>query len=239
MTWLAGVDGCPAGWVVVLAKDAPGGPSPRLLICRDCDEVLALEPPPTIMVVDIPIGLLDRYQPGGRLCDREARRLLGPRRSSVFSPPIRPALSATTYEQARRFHLSRQAFNILPKIRDTDRVMTPARQNLIYESHPELAFFSLAGEPMTHNKKKLPGRLERLKALKKASESTSCRLFERIDAFFDIDQGRFPRRCVAVDDILDAYAMLWVALRIRNGQADRMPAEPPRDAKGLRMEIWH
>jgi predicted RNase H-like nuclease len=224
---------------VVLANDEPDGPSHRLLVCRDCDEVLTLKPRPVVVVVDIPIGLLDRYQPGGRVCDQEARRLLGPRRSSVFSPPIRPALRAATYAQARRFHLSRQTFGIVPKIREADQMMTPARQKSIHESHPESAFLSLAGEPMKHNKKRLPGRLERLKGLKRASESTSCRLFERIEAFFEIDQRRFPRRGVAMDDILDAYAMLWVAFRIRHGRADRLPADPPRDAKGLRMEIWH
>lgn len=39
-----------------------------------------------IIAVDVPIGLPDVTRPGGRTCDRLARRLLGPRSASVFSP---------------------------------------------------------------------------------------------------------------------------------------------------------
>jgi predicted RNase H-like nuclease len=39
-----------------------------------------------IIAVDVPIGLLDAYEVGGRACDRAARKLLGvPRASSVFT----------------------------------------------------------------------------------------------------------------------------------------------------------
>ena len=239
MPWVAGVDGCHAGWLVVLAGDYHHAEAHRLLVCRHCDDLLTLEPRPSVIAIDIPIGLLGTFQIGGRVCDREARRLLKARRSSVFSPPIRPALSARTYARARGFRLSRQAFGILPKIRQVDEMMTPAYQSVIHESHPELVFLSLAGEPMRHNKKKPPGRLERLRALKKGPKSTSCPLFHRIEPFFEVDKQRFPRKDVALDDILDAYAMLWVAIRILNHQADRVPAAPSRDRKGLRMEIWH
>ena len=44
------------------------------------------------VLIDIPIGLSDSG-PGGRLCDREARQLLGCGRvSSVFSAPARRTL---------------------------------------------------------------------------------------------------------------------------------------------------
>jgi predicted RNase H-like nuclease len=45
---------------------------------------------------------------------------------------------------------------------------------------------------------------------------------------------------VALDDVLDAYALAIVADRRRRGLAHCLPAcEPLRDAKGLRMEIWY
>ena len=41
------------------------------------------------------------------------------------------------------------------------------------------------------------------------------------------------------DDFLDACVLAWLAGRIATGEAERLPAEPPLDAKGLRMEIWY
>ena len=57
-------------------------------------------PYPDIVAVDVPIGLLDAYEIGGRECDRKARRDLEQRGSSVFVPPIRAVLNARCYEEA-------------------------------------------------------------------------------------------------------------------------------------------
>jgi predicted RNase H-like nuclease len=40
-----------------------------------------------------------------------------------------------------------------------------------------------------------------------------------------------------VDDLLDACAAGWSAHRISTAAAERAPAEPDLDARGLRMEI--
>jgi predicted RNase H-like nuclease len=96
--WVAGVDGCRGGWMVVLAQVAGGAGLPGRMSSRLCatfEEVLALPERPVSVAVDMPIGLLERAAPGGRPCDREARTMLGrPRASSVFSPPTRKALAA-------------------------------------------------------------------------------------------------------------------------------------------------
>jgi predicted RNase H-like nuclease len=129
----AGVDGCRAGWVVVLAHPlARDAQEHQVTICARFDDVLALLPTSAVSAVDIPIGLLTEQQPGGRDCDRCARRLLGRRASSVFTP-TRPHL-APHYARVRGHSLSIQAFNILPKIREVDRVMTPALQQRVYEA---------------------------------------------------------------------------------------------------------
>ncbi len=102
MPWIAGVDGCRAGWFVVLVEC--GGRTGREghRIFSSFRDVLDLKPKPTIIAVDIPIGLLEEPSAGGRECDKEARRILGtPRRSSVFTPPTRPALASATYEEAQ------------------------------------------------------------------------------------------------------------------------------------------
>ncbi|MGH8522109.1 MAG: DUF429 domain-containing protein, partial [Gammaproteobacteria bacterium] len=53
-------------------------------------------------------------------------------------------------------------------------------------------------------------------------------------------QKRYPRSQVALDDVLDAYALAITANRLHGGSAMRLPElEPERDGNGLRMEIWY
>ncbi len=229
--WLAGVDGCPAGWVVVGVSAQTRRSIVR--ICPNFGAVLALCPEPERLVVDIPIGLLDERQPGGRECDRLARRLLPGRASSVFSPPTRRLLGATRYSQIRGHGLSIQAFGIVPKIREVDRLMTPGLQRRVYEGHPELAFRTLVGAPMRHSKKTPAGREERLVALGTLVE------FQAVRDLLDTVTTRYQRSQVGLDDVLDACVLTWLAGRIATGEAWRLPAQPPLDVKGLRMEIWY
>ncbi len=90
-TWISGVDGFRREWFAILVHHAQGRViETRHQICGSFKDVLNLTPAPKVIAIDIPIGLLDTPEIGGRECDREARRLLKPpRASSVFSPPIR------------------------------------------------------------------------------------------------------------------------------------------------------
>ena len=47
----------------------------------------------------------------------------------------------------------------------------------------------------------------------------------------------FPAKTVADDDILDAFAALWTAERVVKETAETLPADPPVDGAGLRMEM--
>ena len=234
--WCAGVDGCRAGWFVVLARFSEGSVAEvRYRLCREFAQVLALPEAPVKVAVDMPIGLLDCAEPGGRSCDRAARALLGPRKSSVFPPPARPALQAANYPEAVKANgagISLPAWKILPKIREVDEVMTPDMQRRIVECHPELAFFSLAERPMRHNKKRPEGREERLALLRPH--------YGRWLDDLEVLRGRYGRGNLAMDDILDAAALALVARRIHSGQGHCLPeGGPPVDARGLRMEIWY
>ncbi len=232
---VAGVDGCRAGWLVVLV-DEQGHPisSSPVRLCAEFDEILSLSPKPAVIAVDIPIGLLDLPQRGGRICDQQARQLLGGRASSVFSPPSRIVLEAREYADARRHGLSIQAFGILPKIRQVDHLMTPELQALVHESHPELAFTALAGHPMRFNKKTVRGRHERLRML----ERIPRHFFRGIKRTIINGLKAFTRKQVAPDDFIDASVLAWTALRIAKRTAERVPPGPPIDRRGLRMEIW-
>lgn len=244
-TWCAGVDGCRGGWFVVLLRcprEGIGGEAieeMRHRLCHSFDEVIALPERPARLAVDMPIGLLDEARPSGRACDREARRLLTYRRSSVFTPPVRPVLAARDYGEAlilsrassnAQLGLSRQAWNIVPKIREVDDCMTSALQARIVESHPELAFLTLEGLPMRHNKKADEGQKERLRLLK--------RNYGRHLVEPEMIRSRYGKDRPALDDVLDACALALVARRIHLGRGRCLPDHPPLDAKGLRMEIW-
>ena len=152
--WIAGVDGCPGGWLIVLRPlDDPTAARARLV--ATFAEILALEPQPVFIGVDMPIGLPDIAGIGGRRADIEARANLGARQSSIFAVPSRAAVMQADYRDACASafatsdpprKVSKQCFNLFPKIREIDCLMNPALQQRVHETHPELGFWALNGE---------------------------------------------------------------------------------------------
>ena len=65
--WFAGVDGCRRGWVTAFAQ-AVGGDVRVRIVARFAD-VLAAPEAPSVVAVDIPIGLPERSGPGGRAAE--------------------------------------------------------------------------------------------------------------------------------------------------------------------------
>jgi predicted RNase H-like nuclease len=229
------MDGCRGGWVVAIATDgANGGGTLRIDVARDFAEALAFAASASRIAVDMPIGLLDVPQPGGRACDRAARAVLGRQGSSVFSPPARPALDASDFRDAQRRQgagLSIQTWNIVPRIREVDAAIDASMQSRVIEAHPELAFRALAGAP-----------LER--------KSTADGFAERVALLRSVFGAALPdlvavRRAIGpsvlkLDDLADACVLAFVARRADDGSARRLPdGDPPVDVRGLRMEIWY
>ncbi len=93
IAWLAGLDGCKGGWIAVLYPVARRALA-KTGVFRSFSEACALLPRQTLIGVDMPIGLPDRVETGGRAPDRAARLLVGQRRSSVFPVPSRAAVYA-------------------------------------------------------------------------------------------------------------------------------------------------
>ena len=226
----AGADGCRSGWIC-LVREQSGEIVSKLF--ETAEALMSQEPRPAVLAIDIPIGLAEV---GPRLCDLEARKRLGPRASSVFTAPIRPLLAAATWDEAcsirerlERKRISKQAWAIVPKIREVDRALreNPARQGWVREVHPEVCFWAWRGEPMPHAKKHALGRAARL---------------DLVGRYFGAAAFHDVRVChrkaeAADDDILDAFAALWTAERVVQGKSATLPEHPPLDSHRLRMEM--
>jgi predicted RNase H-like nuclease len=236
--WVAGVDGCPAGWAVVFWR-LDGASPPVFAVHPDFVAVLA-DPSVAVIAVDMPIGLPDRVGPAGRGPERAVRPLLGERQSSVFSVPSRAAVMEDDYRCSCAVALatsdpprmvSKQCFHLFPKIREIDRLMTPDLESRVHEAHPELGFWRLnGGRPMALPKKVKsrphpPGLAARAALLSR----------QGYDPAF-LDQP-LPRG-VGRDDLIDAAVLALTAARITRGEGQSLPTVPERDGRGLRMAIW-
>jgi predicted RNase H-like nuclease len=220
----------------------PEGPEIRLQPVARFADVVAAPEAPMIVAVDIPIGLPERTGHGGRRAENLVRPLLGARQSAVFSVPSRAAVYARDYREACALAMatsdpprkvSKQLFNIVPKIREVDGWL---RANLehagrVFEVHPEVAFWRLNG-----------GRaLEEPKKVKRRPHGPGLALRRRLLLAAGLAEDAVnatPPEGVGADDLVDALACAVVARRIHRDEALSFPDPPERDAHGLTMAIW-
>lgn len=233
----AGIDACRLGWVGVIMAADLRYVSPVHFWQRTEDMLEAAGDWP-LSLIDIPIGLTDRA-PGVRKCEPMARKILGVRHASIFPPPVRQVFRAKDYREASRVQsevsgkkLSKQSWNIVPKIRAVDGVLRrrPALQQVLRESHPEVCFCMLnQGKTMQKNKKTPSGRNERLRVI----DRFAC----NGRRFFATHAPIFPASILGADDLIDAMVLaLTAALSARHGLLS-LPKDPEFDRHGLRMEI--
>lgn len=242
MSWVAGVDGCRAGWIAALLNLNSGAWcfhfAASLAAIADAPQR------PKIIAVDMPMGLLEQAEPGGRACERAARKLLKGKTSSVFAVPVRAVLAAPSYGHAlaanrassdHRLGLSKQAWHLVPKMRELDGLLAshPPLRRRVFEAHPELAFARLnGGAPIPASKKAEEGRRARLALLAAAG-------FRRAEAQWTEhrDAQRLRRNDVADDDAYDALAVCVTARRIAERDAIVLPSKPARDSRGIEMAV--
>jgi threonine dehydratase/predicted RNase H-like nuclease len=240
MAWVAGVDGCKAGWIAALMP-LSGDAAPRFVVVRRLAELLDGPDTPLIVAIDMPIGLPERVTGSGRGPEQLVRPLLGQRQSSVFSIPARAAVEALDYGDACRLALatsepprkvSKQGFHLFAKIREIDELLRagPDLAARIREVHPELAFATLRGAPLQHPKK-VKG------AINPAGMAERQALLIAAGLPADIVQSK-PPRGAAADDALDALAALVVARHIAAGRGKPFPDPPGRDSHGIPIAIW-
>ncbi len=226
--WVMGVDGYPGGWVAFKVQleslNTSVEPVELPLLLKEKRNDIA------VIGIDIPIGLFDNP----RTCDTEARRLLGqPRGTSVFPAPCRAAISEGDYLAGSRTNqritgklLSPMSWGIAQKIKEVDDAIGPHCQTWVFEVHPEVCFWALAGKrAMANRKKKADGIEERLRLLRP--------VFQGIE-------GHLQKRPIRVgkDDLLDAAVAAWTALRLHNGEACSV-CKPTPDERGWQTTIWY
>lgn len=238
-----GVDGCRAGWFsVFLEGESEADCSWKVEIFPEFSFLIDFlennyryaEP---LILIDIPIGLKDGGT-GERLSDKRAREILKTRKSSIFPVPCREAVYAETYEKACEVNaklsgkrISKQAWNIVPKIRDVDRFLLKNkgyREN-VREVGPEICFQALAGFPMKYSKKEVEGFLERKETLSK--------LFKYVDEIIEYTLSKYRRKELAKDDILDALGAALTAMKGSTYGFVYVPEEAETDGMGLKIQM--
>src|SRR4051794_5138119 len=229
--WVAGVDGCKGGWIVALRNlDAPG----RITVGVEPDIGAVLRRPeePRVVAIDMPIGLPRRVGQGGRRAEQEVRRILGPKRASVFPTSARDVVYARTWDDVVRlvrtagvqpFLPSPLGRALFPKIRQIDQVLRdrPELRGRIFEVHPEIAFWTMNGEgPGLASKKTKEGAAARRRLLADHGVPTEV-------------ASAAPPRGAAADDWLDALAALVVAEHLARGAGRPFPDPPEADDHGV------
>lgn len=228
---VVGVDGCKSGWICAeySSKEARFRFTQRAeftSLIRSYSDV-------ALIAVDMPIGLTENGKP--RQCDLAARKLVGPRRSSIFPAPDRRLLASPSYASASELSrelsgkgLTQQSFAIFNKIAEVDRALSPELQSRVFEVHPEVGFWAAAGRQLRYPKRKVDGFNERRSILEG--------IFPGVDIPTRIAAARLCNR-VGPDDILDAMIAAWSAWRAAQSLSERIPPTPELDSRGLRMEM--
>ncbi|WP_251329613.1 DUF429 domain-containing protein [Haloplanus pelagicus] len=188
------------------------------------------------ILLDVPIGLIEEGS-AGREPERLARETLGPRRSAVFTPPVREATRKRRYPAAKRVNerktgtgLTKQAFAISDDIAAVDELLQelPEAREVIAEAHPEVCFRAFAGEPLEHSKLTAGGYAERMRTLAEFDHDAPPVVQSAAEATGGASVG--------VDDVLDAVVLGYTA-RPGPGTLRTLPPDPDTDPTGLPMRM--
>ena len=222
-----GVDGCRTGWAGIVWD----GGSVAGAYGADLDALLADAGPVDVIGIDMPIGLADA---GTREADLLARAALGSAASSIFITPTRAALEAPTQSLATAANrerggqgVSAQAYALRPKILEVDAwVRGPGAGRRVVEVHPELSFRAMGDRLVLAPKRSWHGAAERRALLRGQGLDLES-----------VDLGPVAR-IAAADDVADAAAAAWTAMRVARGGAVSRPDPPDRFSDGWPCAIW-
>lgn len=228
-----GVDGCRGGWFAIALSEA-GNTDFRVF--ADFAELYAQYSNARAILVDMPIGLPWREHPV-RQADTLARKRIG-NSSSIFPAPLRSVVYAASITQMWEINrreggkLTPFSKALVPKIKEIDMLLRrlPGASSRIFESHPEVCFASLEGNPVSYKKKSYAGMFERVRLLKP--------YYGKVGRLMDTIYDKYTRSTVAPDDILDALVLAVTGKQAKGGLRS-LPEDPLRDEQGLPMAIWY
>ena len=229
MKKILGIDGSKGGWIAV--KQNVNHEDHTEIDFRD-NLIELLTPDIKLAIIDMPVGLDKNPQKGGRLVDKEARKILDKRKSSIFNAPCRVILNAANYAEANSLSkknglgISKQSWNLVPKIKELDKVLRIKKRPKIYESHPEICFQFMNDKALKFSKKEAQGIQERKNILVKNGFSKRF-----------LDKYSKKNKKFLADDFLDACALSWTARRVINKKNLNLPENPITDNLGIIMQM--
>ena len=227
-----GIDGTKGGWLAACLVNGIVNVKIYSTINELCSENCDADS----IIIDIPIGLPENnidIRP-----DKELRKYLKGKTSSVFPTPCRQAVNINDKQKAKEKNinvlgksLSEQSLAICGKIKETDDFLCNNTEwiNRLVESHPEFIFMILNdGFPIIENKKTKNGIDKRLSILRKYINNIDYIINE-----MSSQKGMKKR----VDDIIDAASLAVIGkLGIINGFRT-IPENPRKDNRSIKMQI--
>jgi predicted RNase H-like nuclease len=214
---VAGVDGCREGWVAVVLQD---GRFSGALSSATFRELLKSLSTAEVIAIDIPIGCQQQAAPEQPTKQPKTSSAVA---ATLFltSPTVR---EASSYDEAKHLASGRkpstQSFALEDYVNDC-----LALDQRVREVHPEVSFTEMNRRSPLLPKKSWNGFWERRSLLARQG--------------IEIPE-HLPLRAGAAqpDDILDAGAAAWTALRIGRGEAGSLPS-PPEDPDRRQVAIWY
>lgn len=205
------------------------------------------------VVVDIPIGLCGTSDaPDGciehgdslsRQCDHLARKLIGPRSSSVFPAPCRAAVDAAVDDASHselseinrtqtNKGLTQQAVSIIPGVRQVDAVLAENdADETVVEGHPEVCFRAFADDDLQFHKATAQGMATRLEAMASSTEY-------ELGTWRDLADRLADTQAVGLDDLVDGLGLALTA-KADSSECHSLPNTDsvPTDANGRPMQM--
>jgi predicted RNase H-like nuclease len=216
---VVGADLCAGSWAVIRLVDGRFDAGTVLPSLAEVASTFGADA--SVIAVDIPLSY-PAHGTKGRICEREGRKLLGARRSSVFDTYPEVVLAAENHAAANAIAqatigcgISQQSYALRAGIKEA--IALSERDPRLHETHPELVFLRLAGT--LASKKSWTGFRQRLLALETAGVKLPVE-------FPEMDKA-------AMDDVLDAAAAALAADQIALGTGNRLPTQVTEPA------IWY
>jgi len=229
---VVGIDACPAGWAVCSLTDA--GDS-SFSVINHAAGLLPLIERCDLACIDIQIGIPEDAE---RDVDRRAKSILGRYHARVFMTPPRVVVDQPDYAcanaKSRRVigkGLSKQAWNILPKVRAIDELLIahPRLRDRVRECHPEIALWGMGGRVIGSNKQTPEGQRDRMGVLDRYLTNPGDALA--------VARASILKRDAKDDDLIDAMICAATAAGTWDASLMSLAECKQEDGYGVPMDI--